>query len=273
MRKIFSHALLLALLLCTHAVLAQAVPRSAEDFYNRGVERLMREDYAGALADLDRAIALRPDHAESYFWRSFAQDGRARQETDFKKHNEFGDATRADIDKAVALAPGRAMVYKRRATYRLTFAVEGEEIEEVIVNLTKAIALDPYDAELFFLRGSTLMLKEDFAGALADHDRAIRLSPANASYYGGRAHLKLVFLGDYEGAVADASKTVELGKGEGEFAYEHHAVRAKALLALGREAEAETDLRKCRSLNPRCDEKLERMSELMEKSKRKRKAK
>ena len=94
--------LLLLLLLLSPAAFAQEVPRGAEEFYNRGVERLRREDYAGALADLDRAVALRPDHAESYFWRSFAQAGRARQETDIAKYGDFRTAARADIDKAVA---------------------------------------------------------------------------------------------------------------------------------------------------------------------------
>ncbi|HEX6625669.1 MAG TPA: tetratricopeptide repeat protein [Pyrinomonadaceae bacterium] len=261
----------LPLLLLSPAAFAQGVPRGAEEFYNRGVERLRQKDYAGALADLDRAVALRPDHAESYFQRSFAQDGMARQEKDIAKYGDFRKAARADIDKAVALAPDRAMFYKRRAAYWLTFAVEDEEKDKIIEDLTKAISLDPRDAELLFLRASTLMLKDDFAGALADKDRAIALAPSNAGYYGARARLKLIFLGDYEGAVADASKA--LGLDDGEFAYETHAVRAKALLALGRKAEAETDFRKCRSLNPRCDAKLERMSELMEEMKRKRKAK
>src|SRR5688500_3755152 len=85
-----------------------------------------------------------------------------------------------------------------------------------------ALAQTPRSAEDFYNRGVERLMREDYAGALADHDRAIKLAPANAGYYGGRAHLKLVFLGDYEGAVADASKAIELGPG-GEFAYEHHA--------------------------------------------------
>ena len=41
------------------------LPNDADAYYDRGVAKGGQGDYRGALADLDRAIALKPDNAGS----------------------------------------------------------------------------------------------------------------------------------------------------------------------------------------------------------------
>jgi tetratricopeptide (TPR) repeat protein len=262
MRNLLLFALI-PLLLFAHARAGQQ-PHAAEEFYRRGVERLQHGDADGALADLDRAIEMRPDYADAFFARSLAWDAKEKA-SDFPESNKARDASMADLNKAVALAPDRADFRKRRGVYMLRFADGPEAYNAIIADFTKAISLDPDDAQLYFLRSQVRVEVKDFRGALEDADRTVSLEPANAGYLNVRAWLKLVFLGDYAGAEEDAGGAIRLG-GRG-YLYEDYATRGKARLAQGKRAQAEQDFRECRRLDPRCERALEKIDMLMEKTK------
>lgn|GEM_PF-1094705 len=258
------------LLLTLFSTLLVAAPRAqqpatAEEFYERGMERLRREEVDGALADFDKAIALRADFADAYFARSLAWDMKERG-AKFPELVKARDASMADLDKAIALAPERLLFLKRRGAYMLRFAAGPEDYEAIIADFSKAISLDPSDAQLYFLRSSVLMLREDFKGALEDDDRAVALEPANAGYVGSRGWLKLVFLGDYKGAEADADRAIRLDTSSD--AYQWYAIRGRARLSLGRKLEATRDFRKCRQLDSRCASALQKLDMLMKKAQR-----
>jgi tetratricopeptide (TPR) repeat protein len=81
-------------------------PREADDYLSRGLDRHLRGDLTGAMADYDRAIARYSDsvsQAVAYLTR-----GKARQDQ--------GDLTGAiaDYDRAIARHPGYAAAYLRR---------------------------------------------------------------------------------------------------------------------------------------------------------------
>jgi tetratricopeptide (TPR) repeat protein len=81
-------------------------PREAGDYLSRGLDRHLRGDLAGAIADYDRAIARYPDsvsQAVAYLTR-----GNARQD-----QGDLAGAI-ADYDRAIARHPGHAAAYLSR---------------------------------------------------------------------------------------------------------------------------------------------------------------
>src|SRR4051794_10155391 len=84
---------------------AEGHPDSPAAWNNRGASRLALGDAAGALADFDRAIAVRPDYAEAYNNRGFVR-------------HALGDypGARADFDRAVAVRPDYAEALSNRGT-------------------------------------------------------------------------------------------------------------------------------------------------------------
>ena len=76
-------------------------PREAEDFLARGLDRHLKGDLAGAMADYDRAIAGYPDRQS----RAMADlmRGNVRREQD-----ELAGAI-AEYDRSIALHPARSI--------------------------------------------------------------------------------------------------------------------------------------------------------------------
>src|SRR5687768_6061174 len=50
-----------------------AAQTTADDFYNRGVERLKAGDRPGAVSEFTKAIELKPDFVRAYFERAVAK--------------------------------------------------------------------------------------------------------------------------------------------------------------------------------------------------------
>ncbi len=74
-------------------------PDSSSAYYSRGLARLNREDLAGALTDLNKAIELDPKNAVAYDARGQAY---AKQGMADKAHNDFEQAIEIDGDLASA---------------------------------------------------------------------------------------------------------------------------------------------------------------------------
>ncbi|MGH9835765.1 MAG: tetratricopeptide repeat protein, partial [Blastocatellia bacterium] len=85
----------------------------------------------------------------------------------------------------------------------------------------------------------------DFAGAIADYDRAIKLNPNYAAAYVNRG-LARKNPDDFAGALADYNRAITLNP---DF-LEAYLQRGLLNLSRGREAEARRDFDQCASLNP-----------------------
>ncbi len=107
---------------------AQAdAPRDAAYFVRFGNYKLDACDYAAAIANYDRAIALAPDDADAYHSRGIAKDGQG----------DYAGAI-ADFDRAIALAPDEADAYHNRG---VTKAEQGD-YAGAIADYDRVIALD-----------------------------------------------------------------------------------------------------------------------------------
>lgn len=168
--------------------------QTAVEYSFRGAAKFYREDYRGAIADLNKAIKLDPKDLEAYLVRGAAKD----------LLEDYRGAI-ADYDKAIEVDPKHAMAYSLRGDSKY----DHEDYRGAIADYDKAIELDPNLAMAYRLRGGAKFHLEDYRGAIADSDKAIELAPDLTMAYVGRGSAK-ARLKDYRGAIADYDKAITL---------------------------------------------------------------
>lgn len=152
--------------------LSTHTPR-AIDYFGRAIDFMMVRDYAAAIEDLNRAVALTPDFALAYFVRGVARAA-------------LFSAGRGDRENA--LINGRT----------------------VIADFDKALELSPRMPFALFNKGNMLAEMGDFTSALSAYSKAIELKPdfGEAYYNRGYAYFQL---GNREKGAENLSKAGELG--------------------------------------------------------------
>lgn len=83
------------------------------------------------------------------------------------------------------------------------------DYEKAVYWYTRAISLDPENAELYAERGVAYYHRNMLDESLADHDRARELEPDRAYRYSSRAYIKDA-MGNTRGAVEDYKIAIEL---------------------------------------------------------------
>jgi len=137
-------------------------PDFAEVFSNRGNTLHELERLVEALASYDRALTLRPDFAEALSNRG----------NTLHKLKRFEEAL-ASYDRALTLRRDFAEALSNRGnTLR-----ELKRFEEALASYDRALTLRPDFAEALSNRGNTLHELKRFEEALASYDRAITLRP------------------------------------------------------------------------------------------------
>src|SRR5437867_2948659 len=119
--------------------------------------RSARRDHAGAIADLSKAIDLKPDDADLYFNRGNAW---AAKEDHEKAINDY--------TKAVELKPSLAAAYMYRGDSQNR---KGDPIGAML-DYGKAIELNSKDAEAYYRRGTIHYDRHSWADSLADFKKA-----------------------------------------------------------------------------------------------------
>jgi len=115
------------------------------------------------------------------------------------------DGAIADFTKAIKLDPKNAEVYKLRGTAY----VFKEEFDQALSDYTELIRLDPKNAEAYSLRGHMYFSKKDYDQAFSDFTELIRLYPKNTEVYSSRG-LAYLLKHDYDKAIADYTKVISL---------------------------------------------------------------
>ena len=134
-------------------------PNAAPAHRDRGIALAHLGRHVEALASLDRAIALSPKGAPSYFYfnRGGAKDAKGDH-----------DGAIADFDRAIELDPNAVGVYYSRALAR---SMKGDH-EGAIADLNRAVALKPNFAKAYYGRSAEKKALGDRDGAIADYERA-----------------------------------------------------------------------------------------------------
>ncbi|GAB4268074.1 MAG: hypothetical protein Kow0092_21730 [Deferrisomatales bacterium] len=227
-------------------------PRDATAYGNLGVvlNRLGRPEEA--LAVLERALTLDPGFAQAHYNRGLALWSTGRFEEALAAYRSATAAAPGLVEARLAQADlllqlGRAREALQANSAALEYAPEeasvwrqrGEvlralhRLEDAERAYRKALERDPRDGATRLALGILLDEEGRYPEALETYDALVSSGAAGPSVFHNRALLRL-HLGDASGALRDADRAVEV---EPDF-HAAHAVRARALTALGRIEEA-----------------------------------
>ncbi|MER8067342.1 tetratricopeptide repeat protein [Streptomyces sp. NPDC094034] len=188
----------------------------------RGRELRGAGEYAQALAEYDRSLALDPDEPTTHYGRGQA-------------HQLNGDPVRAlaDLRRADELAPDTPWILDE---YGETLRLAGRR-EEAVELLDRALALDPTNAYALACRGVAQHGLGRHSAALADLDRALELDVEYLWALARRARV-LRDIGESDRSFADLDRAVELAPDSAWIASE----RGEAYRLTDRNEEAEREL-------------------------------
>ncbi len=209
---------------------------SAQSYGCRGLLRLDRENFGGAIADFTQALTVHPTFSQCHLWRGFAR----------LRSQDYALAI-ADLTRAIAVIPSCAEAYNHRGIahfYRNHFAL-------ALTDFDQAIQLNAQFAEAYNNRGNLRQLTGDDIGATADHNKAAALNlpipePAqpSAAFYRDRAYTH--FRSDrFSNAVSDYTRAIGISPSARAYYY-----RGKSCLALGALKQALLDFDAATVLSP-----------------------
>ncbi|MCO5166434.1 MAG: protein kinase [Planctomycetes bacterium] len=196
-------------------------------------------DRAGALADVDEALRLAPDHAA-------AHAARALTLVDALRYRE----ALAALERACALDPSLADDGELARQGGFLYLTSGD-LPRAVEWLDRVLAQTPDNALLRVHRGAARVRLGELALARADLDRALELGPDLPWAWSGRAAL-LAAEGDRPGALEALERALALAPDFPE------ALEARAALRLtaGDRAAAARDLARALALEPERAERL-----------------
>jgi tetratricopeptide (TPR) repeat protein len=110
-----------------------------------------------------------------------------------------------DLNKALELQPGMRLALFTRGSVKHFMG----DFSGAIEDQSRVIELSPDKADAYMMRGRARLEFSDIAGALADLDKAVELEPESASATSGRGDAYRA-IGDLEKALADYDRSLEL---------------------------------------------------------------
>lgn len=132
-------------------------PKTAHDFYLRGIQQTLARRYKSALTDFNRAIELQPDLAEAYLRRAQVR---------YILEDDAG--VLADCQHLLQLSQQlpQTYYYLGLARYRLGYT------ESALAAFSEAIAQEPDDPQIYFQRGIAYADIQEWEEAAKDFQTA-----------------------------------------------------------------------------------------------------
>ncbi len=196
MKKIFCF---ISFLFITVLLYSQTKDKRAEEFYFRGVNKILIKDYRGAIFDLTEAI-----RRDSGFLQAYENRGVA------KYYLDNNEGAIEDYNKALEINPYDYNTFGRRgwAKFKLN------DYEGAMADFSMAIE-GKQDVEKYYnTRGQIKYFLGDYEGAMSDFNEVIKTwgvgrdQKSKALFW--RAIVK-IDNGDKEGGCEDLSRSVKLG--------------------------------------------------------------
>ena len=176
-----------------NGMLATSQPR-AIDYLGRALDFMMLKNPESAIADLNRAIAMRRNFTLAYFVRANAR----------YLQLELREASRATTD----MRPTDKLKAEQEAKLRLR--QDANAYTEVIADLDKVLEYSPKNVYALYNKGCVYMKNNNLTSAISCFTTAIseKTDFGEAYYNRGLAYLQL---GNKEKGMSDLSKAGELG--------------------------------------------------------------
>jgi S1-C subfamily serine protease/Flp pilus assembly protein TadD len=172
---------------------------TADDLFITAQTKSERGDYAGAISDYNRALAIDPKFLEIYFRRGIA-----------RSLTSDWSGAEADYTRAISIDAEHPEAYVHRGSIRnIQSNWQGAKID-----FNTAIYLNPNIAAAYMGRGFALCELNDCQRGLKDYDRAISIDPNSAEAYQRRAHA-YHRLGNNRRAIANYVVAAELYQKQG----------------------------------------------------------
>jgi tetratricopeptide (TPR) repeat protein len=112
------------------------------------------------------------------------------------------------LNQAVQMEPNNYKCYQERSVY---YMVVVNDKEKALADINKAVALNKSNpVESLKMRADILLRLDKKALALLDFDKIVYLNPRDTMAYVFRANIKSSFKKDYAGAIADIEKALSL---------------------------------------------------------------
>lgn len=176
---------------------------TVEGYIREGITKFDQEDYDGAMADYNRALALRPDDSDALYNLGLAKSGK----------QDFAGAI-AEFDQVLAQNPGDADACLSRGGAKFSL----QDYAGAIADYDRAIALEPDFTAAIYSRALAHRRQGDYDAAFADYDHAIALDPDYWRAYNGRATTHNAH-GDFALAILDYEKRIALEPDGDEYAW------------------------------------------------------
>lgn len=189
-----------------------------EIFAMRGQVRLENGDVPGSLADFNKVISMWPASSDAYEWRSMA----------LQRLDQHDEAIR-DINKAIELRPAEPNLLNSRAYVR---AIANQDLKEALADVEKALSMEGENANFLDTRGYLYFLLGDTDRALADLDRALKITEQQAP--------RAVFMGNHPHRGRVLARAIRRHEYAMAVMYHH---RGQVHKSLGHDDLAEADLR------------------------------
>ena len=189
---------LLLLLLLPVTIFGQM---SADEYFNRGIEKFDSKDFYGAIEDLNKCIVLHSDPeiiSSIYSLRGSVKGS-------LGEHN----GAISDCTKAIELNPNNDSAYLLRGSVKVYL----KDTNGAISDYTKVIELRPDGIQAYYQRGQIKFNKKDNYDAISDFTKVIELEiddPMRGMAFFFRGALKNR-LGDIKGACEDFRKSESFG--------------------------------------------------------------
>jgi len=164
----------------------------------RGEASAARRDFEHALADLSKAIELRPGEPEYLYQRAMA-------------YRQSGQAALAlaDLDHAITLNQDFLRAYLPRAEIRL----HEKNVDGAIADLDAVDRLAPKQADVRFVLAERYEVMDRFSQAIAQYDLWIQHHPVDSKRVvalGARCRASAIENQDLAGGLADCNKALSL---------------------------------------------------------------
>ena len=134
--------------------------------FRRGVDSVVKRDYAAGIADLERVIRQTPNDVEAHTWCARAHYLRS----------DFPNAVK-ELTKVIALLPNDKQSYHDRGMAYFRIGDHGAAISD----FDRAIQLDPRFSDAYLNRGSVRLAVGDVIQAAQDFSMVLRLEPRSAA--------------------------------------------------------------------------------------------